>query len=96
MVLRSQIHGVQEPVEVYACWSGRKPFRFGNGGVQYTSSYVTVPQRLGDQLVHLGMFTIDAEKVPILVGTKTLTKLGSVIDVSGRWIVLSKVSPDQR
>ena len=28
------------------------------------------------------------------VGIKTLTKLGSVIDVSGRWMVLSNVSPE--
>ena len=57
--------------------------------MQYSLSYVTtIPQRLGDQLVHLGMYTIDAEKVPILVGIKRLTKLGSVIDVSGRWMVL--------
>ena len=52
------------------------------------------PQRLGDQLVHLGMHTIDAEKVPFLVGTKTLTMLRSVIDVSGRWMVLSNVFPE--
>ena len=58
------------------------------------ATYITIPQRLGDQLVHLGMYTIDAEKVPILVGIKTLTKLGPVIDVSGRWMVLSNVSPE--
>eukprot|EP00435_Cladocopium_sp_Y103_P024092 s1073_g5.t2 len=94
MEMRSRIHGIQEPVEVYSGWSGKKPFRFGNGAVQFSSSYITIPQRLGDQLVHLGMYTIDAEKVPILVGIKTLTKLGSVIDVSGRWMVLSNVSPE--
>ena len=62
-----------DPRSSIAC--GSQPFRFGNGGVQYSSSYVTVPQRLGDQVVRLGMFTIDAEKVPILVGIKTFTKL---------------------
>jgi hypothetical protein len=70
MEMRSRIHGIQEPVEVYNGWSGRKPFRFGNGAVQYSSSYITIPQRLGDQLVHLGMYTIDAEKVPILWASK--------------------------
>ena len=65
--------------------SSQKPFRFGNGGVQLSSSYVLVPQKLGDLV---GLYTIDAEQVPILLGMKTLVKFGAVIDVSGRWMVL--------
>ena len=44
-----------------------------------------VPQKLGDLV---GLYTIDAEQVPILLGMKTLVKFGAVIDVSGRWMVL--------
>ena len=94
MAMRSRIHGNSEPVEVFTGPSSKKPFRFGNGGVQFSSSYVLVPQRLGEQLVMLGLYTIDAEKVPILIGMKTLVKLGAVIDVYGRWMVLSHVSPE--
>ena len=53
-----------------------------------------VPQRLGDRLVSLGVCTIDAEKVPILIGMKTLEKMGALIDVCGRWLVLSAISPE--
>ena len=94
MSMRSHIHGNSEPVEVFTGPSSKKPFRFGNGEVQFSSSYVLVPQRLGDQLVMLGLYTIDAEKVPILIGMKTLVKLGAVIDVYGQWMVLSRVSPE--
>jgi len=94
MAMRSHIHGNSEPVEVFTGPSSKKPFRFGNGGVQFSSSYVLVPQRLGEQLVMLGLYTIDAEKVPILIGMKTLVKLGAVIDVYGQWMVLSHVSPE--
>ena len=89
MELRSKLRGISEPVEVFTGPSARKPFRFGNGGVQVSSSYVMVPQRLGDQLVSLGLYTIDAEKAPSLIGMKTLEKMGALIDVCGRWQVLS-------
>ena len=85
MSMRAEIHGNQEPVEVFTGPSSKKPFRFGN---------VMVPQRLGEQLVMLGLYTIDAEKVPILIGMKTLVKLGAIIDVYGQWMVLSHVSPE--
>lgn len=94
MALRSQAAGQAEQVEVFYGPSSQKPFRFGNGGVQLSSSYVLIPQKLGDQTVLLGLYTIDAEQVPILLGMKTLVKLGAVIDVSGRWMVLASVSPE--
>ena len=56
MEIRSSVHGIQEPVEVFT--------------------------------------TIDAEKVPILIGVKTLEKMGALIDVCGRWLVLSAISPE--
>ena len=65
-----------------------EPFRFGNGGIQMSESYVLVPQRLGDELVMLGIHNIDAPNVPIFVGMKALEKLGAIIDVEGRAMVL--------
>eukprot|EP00913_Durusdinium_trenchii_P000777 g725.t1 len=79
-------------VDVYHDAAYQRPFRFGNGGVQFS----LIPQRLGDQTVSLGLFTIDAERVPILVGMKTLTKLGAIIDVAGQWMVLANVAPNQK
>ena len=93
MAKRANLHGNQEDVEVYTGASSQKPFRFGNGGVQFSSSYVLVHQKLGEQSVLLGMYTIDAERVPILIGMRTLVKLGAVIDVAGRWMVLANVAP---
>ena len=71
--------------------AGKRPFRFGNGCVQYSESFVMIPQKVGTHEVLLGIFTLDAEKVPILLGMKTLEKLGAIIDVRGRWLVLSAV-----
>ena len=79
--------------QVFSGPSAAKPFRFGNGGIQMSESYVLVPQRLGDELVMLRIYTIDASRVPILVGVKTLEKLGAIIDVEGRCMVLANVSP---
>ena len=93
MQRRAQVHGIAEPVEVFSGRDATKPFRFGNGATQVSSSFVRVPQRLGDQMVKLGLFTLDAERVPILLGMRTLHRLGAIIDVSGRWMVLSRVAP---
>ena len=90
---RSEKHGMEEPVEVYNGKESTKPFRFGNGAVKVSESYVRVPQRLGNQLVLLGLYTIDAERVPILIGMRTLERLGAIIDVPGRWLVLSNIDP---
>ena len=75
-------------IKVFTGPTAVKPFRFGNGGI------ALVPQQLGENSVMLGMFTLDAEKVPILIGMRTLDRLGAVIDVSGRSMVLSNVAPD--
>lgn len=91
MELRQQLHREPEPVRVIP--AGKRPFRFGNGHVQHSESYVLIPQKVGPHEVLLGIFTLDAEKVPILLGMKTLEKLGAIIDVKGRWLVLSAVDP---
>ena len=84
------LRGGREQVRVVP--AGKRPFRFGNGGVQFSESFVMIPQKVGAHEVLLGIFTLDAEKVPILLGMKTLEKLGAIIDVRGRWLVLSAVN----
>ena len=91
---RHQAQGWEEGIKVFTGPNAVKPFRFGNGGIKYSESFALVPQKLGENSVMLGMFTLDAEKVPILIGMRTLDRLGAVIDVSGRWMVLSNVAPD--
>ena len=75
MALRSQAAGQAEQVEVFYGPSSQKPFRFANGGVPLSCSYVMIPQKLGDKTALLGFYTIDAEQVPILLGMKVLVKL---------------------
>lgn len=91
--LRRQFH---EPAadELRVVPHGRKPFRFGNGEVQHSESFVLLKQQVGERKVYLGLYTLMVSRVPILVGVKTLVKLGAVIDVKGQWMVLSAISPD--
>lgn len=91
--LRRQFH---EPAadELRVVPHGRKPFRFGNGEVQHSESFVLLKQQVGERKVYLGLYTLMVSRVPILVGMKTLVKLGAVIDVKGQWMVLSAISPD--
>ena len=39
----------------------QRPFRFGNGQISSSLSYVEIPQRLDGRLIHLGVHTLDAE-----------------------------------
>lgn len=93
LALRHDLHG-GVPDEIRIMPGGRKPFRFGNGEVQHSESFVLLRQQLGERAVYLGLYTLNVSKVPILIGLKTLDKLGAVIDVKGRWMVLSSISPD--
>ena len=88
--------GDGDPGALRVVANGRKPFRFGNGEVLTSESFVLLRQQLGERSIHLGMYTLNVEKVPILVGVKTLTKLGAIIDVKGRCMVLTSVSEDAK
>eukprot|EP00435_Cladocopium_sp_Y103_P065930 s567_g28.t1 len=94
MALRHLQAGEDEEIQVFTGPTVNKPFRFGNGGIKFSESYVLIPQRLGEARVMLGLYTIDANKVPILIGMKTLEKLGAIIDVQGQCMVLANVAPD--
>ena len=57
-----------------------KKFRFGNGQTQRAESFVEIPQFVGGKPVHLGIHTLDAPGVPLLISIQTLTKLEAVVD----------------
>ena len=90
--LREQHQGDVQDIRVVA--GGKKPFRFGNGEARTSESFILLKQHLGQKTVLLGMYTLNVAKVPILIGIKTLTKLGAIIDVKGQYMVLTSVNPE--
>ncbi|CAE7438764.1 unnamed protein product [Symbiodinium sp. CCMP2592] len=68
-----------------------KRFKFGNGEYAYSASYILLPQQLGAQAIQLGIFTLDVSGVPLLVGIRTMRRLGAVLDLSKFVIVFTAV-----
>ena len=71
----------------------QKMFRFGNGSLQFSESYVHLKQTVGPQEIDLGVFTLDSKGVPLLIGVGTLERLGAIIDVHQSMLVLKTVDP---
>ena len=69
-----------------------KNFRFGNGETRYSESYVLLMQSLGAQTIALGIYTLQASNVPILLGIKSLRKLGAILDCEQGLLVLKAVN----
>ena len=69
-----------------------KLFKFGNGMTQKSESVILLPQRLGDKKLSLGIFTLEAQGVPVLVGIRTLAKLGALIDTGRSAMVLTAIN----
>ncbi|CAJ1418886.1 unnamed protein product [Effrenium voratum] len=85
METRRSLYG-PEPVYIYG--ETNKSFRFGNGDQMKASSYVEIPQTVGGHTVYMGMYTLDTPSyVPVLIGIKTLTRLGAVVDFQQRQAV---------
>ena len=78
MSLRSRLKGYAEPVVVTDIPAKR--FKFGNGEHAYSSSFILLPQTVGEQAVQLGVFTMDVTGVPLLLGIKSLRRLKAVLD----------------
>ena len=73
-----------------------KVFRFGNGMTQSSESLVCLndlKQQVGNHEIKLGAYTIDATGVPLLLGIRTLERLGAVLDTKQRYLVLKTVDP---
>ncbi|CAE7207895.1 GIP [Symbiodinium sp. CCMP2592] len=90
MKARHQHLGVAEQVQVVD--QPPKRFKFGNGEYAYSASYILLPQQLGDHEIQLGIFTLDVTGVPLLVGIRTLRRLGAVLDLSKFVIVFTSVN----
>ena len=69
----------------------QKTFKFGNGMTQQSESLILLPQRLGEHSLSLGIYTLEANGVPVLVGIKTLTRLGAIRDTSRSAMVLTAI-----
>ncbi|OLQ04139.1 Guanylate cyclase soluble subunit beta-2 [Symbiodinium microadriaticum] len=58
-----------------------KKFKFGNGEFAVSSSFLLLPQQIGDHRVDLGVYTLDVVGVPVLIGIKTMMmRLHAVVD----------------
>ena len=86
---RCELFGAGDHVQVVP--GPAKNFRFGNGSTQVSESFVLLSQRLGKRVVSVGLYTIDATGVPLLLGIRTLEKLGAVVDCSRAAMVLKTI-----
>eukprot|EP00439_Symbiodinium_sp_Y106_P061006 s2874_g9.t1 len=68
-------------------------FRFGNGALGFSVSHLLLPQDLGQSRIDLGIFALDVERVPILIGVRTLRSLSTVIDFQHDVAVFSALDP---
>ena len=67
-----------------------KEFRFGNGLTQVSESYVLIPQT---HRFSLSVFTLDAPRVPVLIGVRTLDRLKVILDLQRSLIIMCAVDP---
>lgn len=84
---RGKKHG---PENVTVHGKHRK-FRFGNGQEQRAASFVELPQLLAGCDIKLGVHTLDAPGVPLLLSVKTLRSLKAVVDVDEGMICFNAV-----
>ncbi|CAJ1424831.1 unnamed protein product, partial [Effrenium voratum] len=85
--------GQEEAIRVFSdvC----KQFRFGNGQELQASSYIEIPQQINGCTFYLGIFTLDTEGyVPVLLGIKTLHRLGTVVDFANHRAAFTQVCQD--
>lgn len=71
----------------------RKRFRFGNAEERSAESYLLLPQIVNGIKTSLGVYTLDVPGVPILLGIRTMEKLGAVISVADQTIEFTKLFP---
>ena len=79
--------------EVYIDPSQNKEFKFGNGQTRTAASFVHVPQTIGNQKTTLGVYALDVPQIPVLLGIKTLKRLGAIIDVDSETLEFKKRFP---
>ena len=72
-----------------------KRFKFGNGEHNFSSSHILLPLTLGEYEIPMGVFTLDVQGVPLLIGIKTLRRLQAVLDCHHDVLVLGAVDPSR-
>ena len=73
--------------------SHRKFFKFGNGASDQSCSYVLLPQLVGETVTSLGVHAMDVPGIPVLIGIKTMERLGARIDVLTKTLEFQKIFP---
>ncbi len=73
--------------------SRRKRFRFGNAEERQAESFLVLPQTVGGLKTSLGVYTLDVPGVPVLLGIKTMEKLGAIVNVASRTLEFQSVFP---
>lgn len=90
LTLRQELYG---PEQVTIDTKVTKEFRFGNGQTRAASSFVYLPQVVNGEHTTLGVFAIDVPNIPVLVGIKTLQRLGAVMDIGGKCLEFQHLFP---
>ena len=91
MAVRYELNGVPDSFQISSTPPRR--FRFGNGSIGFSLSQMLIPQDLGPVRVDLGVFSLDVENVPILIGIKTLRALRTVLDCHQDVAVFAALDP---
>ena len=60
---------------------------------QSSESFVYIKQLVGNHEAKIGAYTIDATGVPLLLGIRTLERLGAILDTRQGFLVLKEVDP---
>ena len=68
-----------------------KRLKFGNGAHDMSASHVLLPLTLGQREVPMGVFTLDVQGVPLLIGIKALRRLHAVLDCHYDVLVLGAI-----
>ena len=88
---RTELLGDVSSIEVIR--GPQKMFRFGNGSMQQSESYIHLKQNVGTHEISIGIYTLDAQGVPLLIGVRTLDRLGGILDTEQSVMVLKAVDP---
>ena len=74
----------------------RKKFKFGNAEERTAESFLLLPQTVQGQTTSLGIYTLDVPGVPVLIGIKTMDRLGAVVDTRRKTLEFTEIFPGVR
>ena len=73
--------------------SKHKRFKFGNAEERAAESFVHLPQTVNGIRTTLGVYTLDVPGVPVLLGIKTMNKLGAIVNVRKQTLEFTEIFP---